>query len=160
MQIPYASVGTGKSWNILANSAMSNRSLTIMPLPLTSPLRDVIQPSIHVRTPASLSFWLRIRSSILVTQWISFYAILTKFGHMVIAFVTIHGTLTAHSVSVPANLPFIPFFTTGSSIHFESALPTRWELDTLPAIELTAPHWNPSDFSMPNAHHRPTSHLI
>jgi hypothetical protein len=41
---------------------------------------------------------------------------------------------------------FIPFFTTGSVIHFASAFPSRWDLDNLPIIQLTAPHWDPSVF--------------
>jgi hypothetical protein len=45
---------------------------------------------------------------------------------------------------------FIPFFTTGSTVHFASAFPSRWDLDNLPTIQLTAPHWDPSAFSMPN----------
>ena len=68
---------------------------------------------------------------------------------------------------IPANRPlgldtdslFIPFFTTGSTVHFASALPSRWELDNLPTIQLTAPHWDPSAFSMPNTH-RPIPRFV
>jgi hypothetical protein len=54
---------------------------------------------------------------------------------------------------------FIPFFTTGSTVHFASAFPSRWDLDNLPAIQLTAPHWDPSAFSMPNTH-RPVPRFV
>ena len=48
---------------------------------------------------------------------------------------------------------FIPFMTSGSNLYFESRVPTTWEMENLPIVELTAPHWNPTTFNMPVTEH-------
>ena len=40
---------------------------------------------------------------------------------------------------------FIPFDTTGTVIHFESRVPTKWEKTHLPTILITGEQWNPSE---------------
>ena len=44
---------------------------------------------------------------------------------------------------------FVPFETLGSTVLFVTHTPTDWELNNLAVIELTAPHWNPSQLDMP-----------
>ena len=50
---------------------------------------------------------------------------------------------------------FIPLDLSGPNLFFESRVPTDWEMDNLPIIELTTPVWNPADLQM----FRPHSHL-
>jgi hypothetical protein len=38
----------------------------------------------------------------------------------------------------------IPFDTTGTVVHFESRVPTKWEKTHLPIILLTGKDWNPT----------------
>jgi hypothetical protein len=38
----------------------------------------------------------------------------------------------------------IPFDTTGTVVHFESRVPTKWEKIHLPIILLTGEDWNPT----------------
>ena len=47
---------------------------------------------------------------------------------------------------------FTPLLTSGPNLYFEIHVTTPWELDNLPVIELTAPHWNPSTLVMPTNH--------
>ena len=44
---------------------------------------------------------------------------------------------------------FIPFAADGSTLYFDSRVPSSWELENLPTIVLTAPHWNPAELYMP-----------
>ena len=50
---------------------------------------------------------------------------------------------------------FIPLHGSGPNLFFESSVPTDWEMDNFPIIELTAPVWNPADLHMSRLH----SHL-
>lgn len=44
---------------------------------------------------------------------------------------------------------FIPLLMSGPNLlFFKSHVPTDWEMETLPIIELTAPVWNPTDLQM------------
>ena len=44
---------------------------------------------------------------------------------------------------------FIPLLASGPNLFFESRVPTDWEMDSLPIIEITASVWNPADLHMP-----------
>ena len=44
---------------------------------------------------------------------------------------------------------FVPFYTEGSNVVFESRVPTDWEMNNLDVIEITGPHWDPSRLEMP-----------
>ena len=43
---------------------------------------------------------------------------------------------------------FIPLLASGPNLFFESRVPTDWEMDSLPILEITAPVWNPADLQM------------
>jgi hypothetical protein len=53
-------------------------------------------------------------------------------------------TRVALLASTVADQAFIPFYTTGTVVHFESRVPTEWEKTHLPIILLTSEDWNPS----------------
>jgi hypothetical protein len=53
------------------------------------------------------------------------------------------------AVGIESDKGFIPFSSQGTTLYFEMRSPTTWELDSLPIILLTAPRWNPHDFTMP-----------
>ena len=52
-------------------------------------------------------------------------------------------------IGVQTDFGLIPFQTAGTTLSFVSYLPSRFEFDNLPIIELTGPHWNPHDLSIP-----------
>jgi hypothetical protein len=43
---------------------------------------------------------------------------------------------------------FDPLLASGPNLFFESQVPTDWEMETLPIIEITPPIWNPADLHM------------
>jgi hypothetical protein len=44
---------------------------------------------------------------------------------------------------INANETFIPFNTTGTIVHFETRVPTDWEMRNLPILMLTGEEWDP-----------------
>ena len=52
-------------------------------------------------------------------------------------------------LGIEADQGFIPFSSYGTTLFFESRSPSPWELENLPTVLLTAPRWNPHDFTMP-----------
>jgi hypothetical protein len=53
------------------------------------------------------------------------------------------------AVGIESDQGFIPFSSQGTTLYFETRSPTTWELDNLSTVLLTAPRWNPHDFTMP-----------
>ena len=52
-------------------------------------------------------------------------------------------------IGVQTDFGLIPFQTAGTTLSFVSYSPSQFELDNLPIIELTGPHWNPHELSIP-----------
>jgi hypothetical protein len=53
---------------------------------------------------------------------------------------------------------FIPLLTSGPNLFFDSSVSSDWDLDNLPIVDLTAPHWDPSRLVMPRTPPRRLSH--
>jgi hypothetical protein len=51
----------------------------------------------------------------------------------------------SRAFGIDSDNTFIPFDTTGTVIHFESRVPTKWEKTHLPIILITGEQWNPSE---------------
>jgi hypothetical protein len=64
-------------------------------------------------------------------------------------------------LGIQAGEVFVPFEIRGKNIVFESSVPTAWELDSLPQIELTASFWNPEkDMQAPKTKEEATFRTI
>ena len=53
------------------------------------------------------------------------------------------------SLGLDVGTLFIPLLTSGPNLFFNSTVTSDWELDNLPIVEITAPHWDPSELTMP-----------
>jgi hypothetical protein len=52
------------------------------------------------------------------------------------------------SLGIDLDSIFIPLKTLGPNLFFESSVPTAWDLENLPIIEITSSTWNPADLQM------------
>ena len=52
------------------------------------------------------------------------------------------------SLGIDLDSIFIPLKTSGPNLFFDSSVPTAWELENLPIVEITSSTWNPADLQM------------
>jgi hypothetical protein len=60
------------------------------------------------------------------------------------------------SLGIDLDSVFIPLLAAGPNLIFETRVPTAWELEHLPIIEITSPTWDPADLQMSAKRSYPT----
>ena len=96
--------------------------------------------SIRAPQVGNQSFLSPIKSCGLATNCTVLSSIHTRFIHTDSVFVMTLG--------IDLERIFIPLLASGPNLFFESRVPTDWEMDSLPILEITGPVWNPADLQM------------